>query len=192
MRKKMTNLSKKKALAAKALKVGKNRVVLSSEAIEEIKQAITKQDIKDLIKEGIISVRPVKGRRKVKKRKTKRGAGKIKKKVKKRKQEYVKITRKLRKYLMQLRNKGLVDRELYWELRKKIRMRAFKSKAHFKDHLRNIRVEVDGVEKKIKPKKSKVDEKKVKQVSKSKSAEQASSSSSVSVNNKKKIKKIKK
>ncbi len=132
------NLRKKKQLAAKVLKVGKNRICFASDKLPEIKEAITKQDIKDLYKEGIISIKPVKGRRKVKKRKTKRGPGKIKKKVNKRKQTYVKITRKLRAYLKGLKNQGQINRELYRELRKKIRMRAFKSKAHLKEYLENI------------------------------------------------------
>ncbi len=137
------NLGKKKALAAKALKVGKNRVVFNIEGLSEIKEAITKQDIKDLAGEGIISIRPIRGRKKIKKRTTRRGPGKIKKKVKNRKQEYVKITRKLRTYLKDLRERGAVERELYWDLRKKIRMRAFKSKANFKEYLKSIEVDVD-------------------------------------------------
>lgn len=134
----MTNLRTKKELAAKALKVGKNRIVFNAEGLSEIKEAITKRDIKDLKNEGIITIRPVKGRKKVERRKSRRGPGKIKKKVKHRKQEYVKITRKLRKYLMGLRDKGKVDRELYWDLRKKIRMRDFKSKANFRDYLSGL------------------------------------------------------
>jgi len=154
------NLSKKKALAAKALKVGKNRIIFNKDGHSEIKEAITKQDIKDLNKEGIISIKPVKGRKKNKKRKTRRGPGKIKKKVKHRKQEYVKITRKLRKYIMGLRDKGEIGRELYWKLRNKIRMRDFKSKAHLKEYLKGLEdlgvdVEKETVEK-TKDKKEKV------------------------------------
>jgi len=139
------NLRTKKELAAKALNVGKNRVSFNSEGAGEIKEAITRQDIRDLVSQGIISIKPVKGRKKIVRRKTQRGPGKIKKTVSHRKQIYVKITRKLRSYLMGLRDKGLVERELYWTLRKKIRMRDFKSKAHFKDYLKSIEVDVSGV-----------------------------------------------
>ncbi len=132
------NLAKKKQLAAETLKVGKHRIVFNIEGLPEIKEAITKQDIKTLFQEGIITIKPVKGRRKVKKRKTRRGPGKIKKKVKNRKQEYVKITRKLRDYLKELRKKDAIDRELYLDLRKKIRMRQFKSKTNFRDYLDNL------------------------------------------------------
>ena len=132
------NLSKKKELAAKTLKVGKNRLCFSNEHLPEIKEAITKQDIRDLHAEGIITIKPVKGRKKIKKRKTRRGPGKIKKKVRKRKQVYVKITRKLRTYLKILKSRGVISNELYIDLRKKIRMRAFRSKAHLKEILQGM------------------------------------------------------
>ena len=130
------NLSKKKQLAAKVLKIGKKRIRFSNENLAEIKEAITKQDIRDLYKEGIITIKPVKGRKRIKKRKTKRGPGKIKKKVKKRKQTYVKITRKLREYLKHLKKQGIINNELHVGLRKKIRMRDFRSKAHLKEYLK--------------------------------------------------------
>lgn len=136
------NLSKKKVLAAKALNVGKNRLIFSSSALSEIKEAITKQDIKSLHSEGIIKIKPVKGRKKVTRRKTRRGPGKIKKKVNNRKQVYVKITRKLRAYIMGLRDRGTIERDLYKDLRKKIRMRFFKSKAGLRDYLIGVGIDL--------------------------------------------------
>ena len=129
------NLTKKKELAAKTLGVGKNRIYFNSESLTEIKEAITKQDIKDLYQEGIISIKPVKGRKKIVKRKTRRGPGKIKKTVNKRKRIYVAITRKLRAYLNELKKLKIIDRDLYLELRKKIRMKSFRSKAHLREYL---------------------------------------------------------
>jgi len=139
------NLAKKKILASKTLRVGKGRIIFNMENLSEIKEAITRQDIKSLHSEGIILIKPVKGRKKIVRRKTRRGPGKIKKKINNRKQVYVKITRKLRKYVMDLRNRGVVDRELYWDIRKKIRMRNFKSKANLKDYLKGIEVDFDKV-----------------------------------------------
>ncbi|MDD5193885.1 MAG: 50S ribosomal protein L19e [Candidatus Nanoarchaeia archaeon] len=132
------NLKTKKQLAAKTLEVGKNRLVFNQESLSDIKEAITKQDIKTLYDEGIISIKPVKGRKRIEKRKTKRGPGKIKFKINKRKQEYVKLTRKLRKYLKELKIRGEVDRELYYNLRTKIKMRDFKSRAQFKEYLSSL------------------------------------------------------
>ncbi|MAG61259.1 hypothetical protein CMI43_00335 [Candidatus Pacearchaeota archaeon] len=136
------NLSKKKELAAKTLGVGKGRLQFKQENLNEIKEAITRQDIKQLNQEGIIAIKPIKGRKKNVTRKHRRGPGKIKIKVNKRKQEYVKITRKLRAYAMSLRERGVLDRELYKKIRNKIRMRDFRSKANMKDFL-NMREDVD-------------------------------------------------
>ena len=142
------NLMKKRNLAAKVLKIGKNRVYFSPEGISEIKKAITKQDIRDLFSQGIITIKPVKGRRKIEKSKRRKGPGKINVKVNKRKQIYVKITRKLRKYLKKLRKSGKIENKLYWQLRKKIKMKEFKSESNLKEYIR-------GISKEIKSKKTK-------------------------------------
>jgi large subunit ribosomal protein L19e len=133
------NLGKKKILAAKALNVGKKRIVFLEPRLEEIKEAITKQDIKDLVQEGAIVVKGVKGRKKVVKRKKKRGVGKIKKKVNVRKKVYATLTRKLRKYIYELKKSGKLDREDVIDIRKKIRNRLFKSKAHLKEYIGGLR-----------------------------------------------------
>lgn len=128
-------LDKKKHLAAKTLKVGKGRIILDVDRLDEIKEAITKQDMKNLFKTGAIRIKEVKGRRSKVRKKRKRD-GKIKKKVQRRKQEYVKITRKLRTYVKEIKKQGKISREEYWELRKQIKARVFKSKAQLKEFLR--------------------------------------------------------
>ena len=131
------NLAKKKQLAAKTLEVGKGRITLDTERLNEIKEAITKQDIKDLAKAGAIKIKPIKGRKKIKKRRTKKRGGKIKKITKKRKREYVKTTRKLRTYITELKKQNRINKEKYKELRRKIKARDFKSKAQLKEYLQN-------------------------------------------------------
>lgn len=133
------NLAKKKQLAARALKVGKGRIVLDEDRLDEIKDAITKQDINELYKSGAIKIREKKGRRKIEKRKRKRGAGKIKKKLKRRKQKYVRITRKLRGHVKELKKQGIINREIYYDLRKKIKARTFASKNQLKEFLKEIK-----------------------------------------------------
>jgi large subunit ribosomal protein L19e len=133
------NLSKKKQLAAKTLKVGKNRIIFNQNSTAEIKEAITKQDIKTLFEEGIISIKPIKGRRKLIRRTRRKGPGKIKNKINYRKQVYVKLVRKLRKYLKELKIKNEITLELYKELRKKIKMKAFRSRAHLREYLENLK-----------------------------------------------------
>lgn len=133
------NLSKKKHLAAVVLKVGKGRISLDEARLDEIKEAITKQDIKDLYKSGAIKIKEKKGRKKNEKRKTRIGEGKIKKIIKRRKRGYVRITRKLRNYVKELRKQKRIDNKLYQELRKKIKARIFKSKAQLKEYLMEIK-----------------------------------------------------
>jgi large subunit ribosomal protein L19e len=144
------NLKKKKELAAKTLGVGKNRVCFNPEGLSDIKEAITKQDIKALYEEGIITIKPILGRKRIEKRNRKRGPGKIKKKVKYRKQDYVKITRKLRKYLKTARNDNEVDKNSYLDIRKKIKMRAFKNMSSLKEYLGSLKSNTKVPEKKNK------------------------------------------
>ena len=132
------NLRKKKALAAKTLNVGKGRIIFVKSRLNEIKEAITKQDIRDLQKEGAIMIREIRGRRKVVKNRS-RSAGNIRKKVNVRKREYVIITRKLRKYVAELKKQGKISSAEVKEIRKKIRNRDFKSKAHLKEYIGELK-----------------------------------------------------
>jgi len=133
------NLSKKKSLAVKTLKVGKDRILFVKSRLEDIKEAITKQDIKDLQKDGAIIVKDVKGRKKNLKKKIKRSTGNIRKKVNKRKREYVTMTRKLRKYVKELRNQGKLSREESQDIRKKIRNKYYKSLGNLKENIRGAK-----------------------------------------------------
>ena len=133
------NLGKKKRLASRTLKVGKERIVFLESRLKEIKESITKQDIRDLKEEGAIIVKEIKGRKKKKKLTKRRGFGKIKKKVNKRKEKYVIMTRKLRKYVTERKKKGKISREEFYDVRKKIRNKVFRSKNHLKEYLEGIK-----------------------------------------------------
>ncbi len=129
------NLRTKKELTARTLNVGKERIVFVKARLEDIKEAITKQDIRDLHKDGAIKIKDIEGRKKVVKRKRARGPGKIKKKVNKRKQDYVKIVRKQRSYAKSMKDRGEVSKEEVKEIRKKIRNKKFRSKAHLREYI---------------------------------------------------------
>ncbi|MEK6928053.1 MAG: 50S ribosomal protein L19e [Nanoarchaeota archaeon] len=128
-------LDKKKALAMSTLGIGKDRVVFNTQRLDEIKEAITKQDIRDLVVSGAIIIRDIKGRRTVVKRTTRRRAGSVKMKVNHGKKIYMIITRKLRAYAKELLDQEKITKEKYLKLRQQIKAHAFKSKAHFKEHL---------------------------------------------------------
>lgn len=133
------NLKKKKSLAVKTFGVGKERIVFVKSRIDEIKEAITKQDMRDLQKEGAILIKDKKGRKKIIRKKRKVGPGKIRKNIRGGKREYMIITRKLRKYAGELLRKGDLNREELNTIRKKIRNRIYRSKAHLKEQINEMR-----------------------------------------------------
>ncbi len=130
------NLKNKKEFAARVLGVGKERVFFNQENLNEITEALTRQDILDLHSKGAIKIKEKKGRKKVEKRKHKRGPGKIKKRVKNKKREYVLLTRKLRRFLKVLKIKNKINKEKYYEMRKKIKAHYFRSLKHLQEVLK--------------------------------------------------------
>lgn len=124
----------KKRLIARTLGVGIARIHIDDNAKEEIEQAMTRQDIKELKKQGIIKILPIIGRHKAEK-KGRRGKGSVKKKVHDRRQ-YVKVTRKLRSYLKKLKAKGMISNEKYNLARKKIKSRAIKNFQQIKEAMK--------------------------------------------------------
>ena len=127
------NLEKKKFLASRALGFGMKRLVFNTTRLADIKEAITKQDIRDLHADGAIQIREITGRLKVERRRTRRKHGSVRKKVVDKKRQYIIITRKLRNYVQTLLNKKLITKERYLSLRKQIRARIFKSRAHLRE-----------------------------------------------------------
>jgi len=125
----------KKKLAARVLGVGKEKIVFDTARIQEIKEAITRQDIKTLFEDGAISMKDRKGKRKIIKRKWRRKGGKIKKVVGRRKKKYITIVRKQRAFLKIAKNKKIIDAKKHKELRDKVKTKAFKSLAHLKENL---------------------------------------------------------
>ncbi len=127
------NLRKKKALAARTFGVGLARIEFVEPRLEEIKEAITKQDIRDLHKEGAIRIKNIKGRKAKPGRKKSKSVGNIRKKINKKKKEYVILTRKLRKHLSANKEK-MTEKEIK-DIRKKIRNKFFRSQTHLKEHI---------------------------------------------------------
>lgn len=132
------NLNKKKELAARTLNVGLGRILFNSQRLNDIKEAITKQDIKDLKADGAIFIKEIKGRRKHVKRKTRRRIGSRKKKVMGKKRVYVILTRKLRRYLALLKKQGSLSQENFLSLRKKIKTNTIQSLAQLKEIIKGV------------------------------------------------------
>lgn len=134
------DLSKKKSLAARTLGVGVARVKFNSSSLNEIKEAITKQDIRDLVASKAIFVSEITGRKAIQPRKRKR-AGSIRMRPNTRKRSYMVLTRKLRAYLSEIKKHGNLSNEEFSSLRKGIRGKMFRSKSHLKEYIELSRKE---------------------------------------------------
>jgi large subunit ribosomal protein L19e len=57
----MTNLTNQRRLASQILKVGKNRVWIDPQRIDDIESAITREEVRKLVHEKAILANPIKG-----------------------------------------------------------------------------------------------------------------------------------
>lgn len=130
------NLRNKKKLIAKVLGVGTDKIILTMP--EDIKDAITRQDIRELFASKVIILREDKGKRKVEKSDRRKGRGNVKKTIRKRKKHYMILVRKLRKHAKALRDRKKIDADKYRDLRKKIKSKTFKSLGYMQEHLRGV------------------------------------------------------
>jgi large subunit ribosomal protein L19e len=142
----MMDLEIQKRIAAEVLKCGRSRIWMDPEKLGEISEAITREDIRGLIEEGIIKRKQKKGISSARKRE-----GKEKKRIGRRKGHgsrkgskgarrgkkriWVKKIRLLRKKLRELRDDGTIDRRTYRILYRKAKGGEFKSVSHLKSHL---------------------------------------------------------
>ena len=129
-------LENKKEFAAKVLGIGKGRIVFNKLRLAEIKEAMTRQDIKDLHNDGAIAIKEIKGRKKIVRRRTRRRVGSRKKSIVNKKRIYMTITRKLRSYIAELRKAEKITYEQYLMLRREIRAHNFKDKSRMKERLK--------------------------------------------------------
>nr|WP_200956741.1 50S ribosomal protein L19e [Thermococcus barophilus] len=126
-------------IAAEILKCGENRIWIDPERIEDVKSAITREDIKRLIKEGVIKKKPVKGqstyrakiRHEQRKRGRHRGPGSRKGKKTARmgkKERWIMTIRALRKELRKLKAEKKIDVHTYRRLYIRAKGGQFKNK----------------------------------------------------------------
>jgi len=134
----MTGLKSQRRLAAQLLKVGQNRVWMDPERIEDMEVAITRDEIKKLIHEGIIKASPEKGVSKgrarlihaKKKKGRRRGPGSVTGSAHakiSRKRAWIGKIRALRKRLRYLKTRKIVTEESYRKLYRMARSGRFES-----------------------------------------------------------------
>lgn len=133
------NLLTKKRLAARALGVGVNRIRFNNERLNDVKEAITKQDIRDLMADGALSIREVRGRSSGRTERPRRRAGSVKVHVGKQKRTYVNFIRKTRAYLAEIRKQENITSEQFIQLRKELKGRHIHSKTHLKERITHLK-----------------------------------------------------
>ncbi|MEM3926948.1 MAG: 50S ribosomal protein L19e [Desulfurococcaceae archaeon] len=143
----MSDLKLQKRLAAEILGVGISRIKIDPGRVDEVGEAITREEIKRLIKEGAIRVKPVhgitgysskvrsaqriKGRRRGHgKRKGSKGARLDQKEI------WMNRIRKIRCFLKYLRDKKIIDKRTYRRLYMLAKGGAFASLSSLKTYLR--------------------------------------------------------
>lgn len=144
-------LKSQRRLAAQLLKVGQNRVWFDEGRLEEVKEAITKEDIKKLINDWAIQARPKKSisgfrrrKRHLQKRKGRRqGAGSRKGTSNARlpaKEDWIARVRVQRSLLKRLRDKKIINPKVYRDLYRKSKGGFFRSRRHILIYLEELGV----------------------------------------------------
>ena len=139
-------VNNQKRLAAQILKCSKKRIRFDPNRLSDIKEAITKVDIRGLIKDKVITKIPAKGvsRGRARKRLVQRRKGKQKGEGSRkgsrgarlpRKREWINKIRAQRELLKKLKEKKIIDDKLYRELYLKSKGGFFRSKRHIKLYL---------------------------------------------------------
>jgi large subunit ribosomal protein L19e len=142
------DLRYQRRLAAEILGVGENNIVFDPEQLDRISNAITREDVKRLIKEGIIKIevpqRNSRGRWKIlheaKKKGRYRGPGSRKGSSSARTDhhyEWVYRIRKIRQFLKWLRDHEIIDSKTYRKLYRLSKGGAFDSLAALKRYMKD-------------------------------------------------------
>ncbi len=140
-------LNLQKRIAAQALKCSPHRVCFDVDRLPEIKESITKADIRSIIKKGLITEIPARGiskgrLRKFNKQKKKgrrRGLGSRKGRATARnnsKQRWMNSIRAQRSFLKELKSKSLVSIADFHMLYRKAKGGFFRSVSHIKLHMK--------------------------------------------------------
>jgi len=175
----MTDLRNQRRLAAELLKCGVNRVWVDEDRMDEIAKAVTRNDIRILIKGGAITKRPEKGistgrKKKLKMQKEKgrrRGHGSrrgAKYARFPRKRRWIITIRSVRKVLKLLKEKNLIDKKIYRKYYLSAKGGSFRSKEHLLSHLVSDKVIKEEDKKKILEELKKQEEKETKKIEKTK------------------------
>ena len=142
------NLKSKKRLVSRITGVGIKRIHFDSEHLEDITDAITRDDIRSLMTANTIKIKSLtgasRGRAKIKKiQKSKRGTKQGSKKGTKgarvgKKEVYVRKVRSLRHILKVAKDRKDITNKEFWSLYKKVGGNTVRNKAHLLTMMKEI------------------------------------------------------
>jgi len=131
-----------KRLAADILKVGASRIWIDPERIEDVENAVTRADVRRLIKSGVIMERPAStpSRGRVRMRSGGRGPGSRKgAKGARMTVTWVEKARAQRRLLKELRNRRVISRRLYRRLYLMVKGGAFSSRRVLMNYVASLK-----------------------------------------------------
>lgn len=131
-----------KRLAADILKVGESRIWMDPEKVEEVENAVTRADVRRLIKSGVIRERPpsTPSRGRVRARSGRKGIGSRKgTKGARMAVTWVERARAQRSLLKSLRDKKVISRRMYRKLYMMVKGGAFSSRAMLMNYIASLR-----------------------------------------------------
>jgi len=136
------NLRNQRRLASGILKVGENRVWIDPDEIDKVSSAITRDEVKRLIHEGIIQALPERGtsrgRQRVSHRRRvlgRRGGPGGRKGSRRSKKTWVDRIRSIRRRLRQLRDRRMIERSVYRKLSHMANGGAFRNASHVDEYI---------------------------------------------------------
>ena len=130
------DLSYQKRLAAKVAGVGLDRVRIDPERVEEVAEAVTREDIRKLIHKGAIVILPARGVSRARVKRGRKGPGRRKGgkySTLTRKERWVRRIRALRRALRRMRDSGIITKREYRTLYR--RLSQFSSVRHLRSHV---------------------------------------------------------
>jgi len=141
----MINLKAKKRLVSRVTGYGVHRIVFDTESLEEIEDAITRQDVRGLLTANKITIKPIQGTSRGRAhhkhlQKKKRGATVGSKQGKKgarvgKKAAYVRKVRSLRYLLNVAKDRNDITNTEFWQIYKKVGGNTVRNKAHLRQIL---------------------------------------------------------
>jgi len=144
------NLRGQRRLAAEVMKIGANKVRFNEERLEDVSEALTREDIRALVKSGAITKKPERGvsrgrareRDKQKKKGRQRGKGKrggTSKARTPKKRSWINKIRAVRDELKNMREKGEITVSEYRKLYRQAKGNLFQSRRHLREHVERTR-----------------------------------------------------